>query len=431
MSMTDDVVTVEEAGGGLPPLEWDQVLLEQWATDVPPGYIILFADFFGEGDFRLPATHVLGDILQYYGFHISLLSPMGMVRIQHFEFVCRSQGEQPTVERFRAFYRFFHNWEMKFFYIRAEEIPIVMQFRDMGTIPKEDLKIPRDAAWYEKLWRCQTKSLVSKCCALPSRVPSPCWCDGCEAPAQGEEYWSEQIPPNFMYVRVELFATPPVATEGAHNSNPSPCRAITPAGIEVVYLSSEELVASSENELKPPHDVFAGVLRNLGIDHEENKPKRVSMKQVTVAKGVAHKKPEVMDAASDAASHKGTARIRQRSLDDFVYVADSFEEIYAIGGKPQGSMVADARSSLSAGSKDPPSGATPTFTPAEETEADPGNVKLIRKNSSKRPCEETKSEASPRAKKVASSKPAIGKKRSLRMLSTGVSTGTCFILGLN
>ncbi|MFS8025222.1 hypothetical protein Hanom_Chr16g01472451 [Helianthus anomalus] len=363
---------------------------------------------------------------------------MGMVRIQHFEFVYRSQGEQPTVERFRAFYQLqrnlgffsfalhaakkilinspksFHVWEMKFFYIRAEEIPIVMQFRDMGTIPKEDLKMPCDAAWYEKLWRCQTKSLESKCWSR-----------------QGEEYWSEQIPPNFMYVRVELFATPPVATEGAHISNPSPCRAITPAGKEVVYLSSEELVASSEHELKPPHDVFAGVLRNLGIDHEENKPKRFSMKQVTVAKGVAHKKPEVRDAASDAASHKGTARIRQRSLDDFVYVADSFEELYAIGGKPQGSVVADARSSLSAGSKDPPSGVTPTYTPAEETEADPGNVKLIRKNSSKRPCEETKSEAFPRAKKVVSSKLSIGKKGSLRTLSTDISTGTCFILGLN
>ncbi|MFS8025223.1 hypothetical protein Hanom_Chr16g01472461 [Helianthus anomalus] len=53
--------------------EWDAWYPAQgkMATDAPPGYIILLADFFGEGDFRLPATHVLGDILQYYGFHIS------------------------------------------------------------------------------------------------------------------------------------------------------------------------------------------------------------------------------------------------------------------------------------------------------------------------------------------------------------------------
>ncbi|KAF5821778.1 hypothetical protein HanRHA438_Chr01g0019161 [Helianthus annuus] len=159
----------------------------------------------------------------------------------------------------------------------------------------------------------------------------------------GEEYWSEQIQPNFMYARAELFAAPPVATEGAHISNPRPCRAITPAGKEVVYLSSEESVVSSEHELNPPHDVFASVLRNLRIDHEDKKPKRVIKKKVTVAEGVAHKKPEVTSAASDVASRNGTARFRQRSLDDFVYVADSFEELFVIDGNPQGSVGAGAQ----------------------------------------------------------------------------------------
>ncbi|MFS7912970.1 hypothetical protein Hanom_Chr02g00136171 [Helianthus anomalus] len=40
---------------------------------------------------------------------------------------------------------------MKFFYICAEVILMVMQFRDSVPIVREDLKISRDAAWYEKL----------------------------------------------------------------------------------------------------------------------------------------------------------------------------------------------------------------------------------------------------------------------------------------
>ncbi|KAF5783487.1 hypothetical protein HanXRQr2_Chr11g0508521 [Helianthus annuus] len=45
----------------------------------------------------------------------------------------------------------FHDCKMKFFYIHTEVIPTVMQFREMGSIPKEELKIPRDATWYKKL----------------------------------------------------------------------------------------------------------------------------------------------------------------------------------------------------------------------------------------------------------------------------------------
>ncbi|MFS8022493.1 hypothetical protein Hanom_Chr16g01440061 [Helianthus anomalus] len=83
MLMADEAVMVKETGGGLPPLKWDQGLFEQvvrghqfaeeWdtrypaqgqtAADAPPGYITLFADFFGESNFRLPATHFLGNIL--------------------------------------------------------------------------------------------------------------------------------------------------------------------------------------------------------------------------------------------------------------------------------------------------------------------------------------------------------------------------------
>ncbi|MFS7953831.1 hypothetical protein Hanom_Chr07g00623201 [Helianthus anomalus] len=73
------------------------------------------------------------------------------------------------------------------------------------------------------------------------------------------------------------------------------------------------------------------VLRNLGVYPEEKK-----LKKLTVAGGAAVKKIKVASATSDAASQKGTPQFRQSKLEDFVYVADSFKELYTIGGKPQG-----------------------------------------------------------------------------------------------
>ncbi|KAF5807663.1 hypothetical protein HanXRQr2_Chr05g0236151 [Helianthus annuus] len=128
------------------PQEWDARYLgqNQTAADAPPGYITLFEDFFLQGNFRLPATEFMAHILQYYGFHISQMSPPGMVRVRHFEFLCRSHDIEPMVERFRAFYQLirnmgfysfgnrgsakkillnppksFHDWKKKFLYSRG------------------------------------------------------------------------------------------------------------------------------------------------------------------------------------------------------------------------------------------------------------------------------------------------------------------------
>ncbi|KAM0038076.1 hypothetical protein Hdeb2414_s0013g00410641 [Helianthus debilis subsp. tardiflorus] len=107
-------------------------------------------------------------ILHYYRFHISQMSPPGMVRVRHFEFLCRSHDIVPTVEKFRAIYQLirnmgfysfgnrgsakkillnppksFHDWKQKFFFIREEVIPIAMIFRESDTIEKEELPIPK------------------------------------------------------------------------------------------------------------------------------------------------------------------------------------------------------------------------------------------------------------------------------------------------
>ncbi|KAJ0493559.1 hypothetical protein HanIR_Chr12g0587541 [Helianthus annuus] len=93
------------------PPEWDARYpgQNQTAVDAPPGYITLFEDFFLQGNFRLPATDFLAHILQYYGFHISQMSPPGMVRVRHFEFLCRSHDIEPTVDKFRVCYQLIRN----------------------------------------------------------------------------------------------------------------------------------------------------------------------------------------------------------------------------------------------------------------------------------------------------------------------------------
>ncbi|MFS7975859.1 hypothetical protein Hanom_Chr10g00885611 [Helianthus anomalus] len=125
--MAEDETRLEE--GPLHVLRWDQGLFEQitrgfrntpeWdaqyprqgptAADAPQGYITLFEDFFLKGNFRLPVTEFMAHILHYYGFHIFQMSPPSMVRVRHFEFLCRSHEIEHTVEKFRAFHQLIRN----------------------------------------------------------------------------------------------------------------------------------------------------------------------------------------------------------------------------------------------------------------------------------------------------------------------------------
>ncbi|MFS8003052.1 hypothetical protein Hanom_Chr13g01209341 [Helianthus anomalus] len=124
VSMAGEETQIEEG-----TLKWDQGLVEQitrgfrfppeWdaqypsqgqtAADAPPGYITLFEDYFLQGNFRLLATEFIAHILHYYGFHLSQMSPPGMVRVRHFKFLCRSHGIEPTFEKFRVFYKLIRN----------------------------------------------------------------------------------------------------------------------------------------------------------------------------------------------------------------------------------------------------------------------------------------------------------------------------------
>ncbi|KAJ0715444.1 hypothetical protein HanPI659440_Chr13g0501211 [Helianthus annuus] len=114
--------SAEEMPTSLPPLKWSREIFDglvknfkfpkswgviypeegQTAAQATAGYITLFWDYFTDGNFHLPVTRFVLDILGYYKFHISQLNPMGMVRIRHFEFLCRSMHIEPTVDRFRV-----------------------------------------------------------------------------------------------------------------------------------------------------------------------------------------------------------------------------------------------------------------------------------------------------------------------------------------
>ncbi|KAM0008974.1 hypothetical protein Hdeb2414_s0100g00793331 [Helianthus debilis subsp. tardiflorus] len=349
----EEVIPVEEGVGPVPVLKWDQGLLEQivrgfifqaeWdarypqqgqtAANAPPCYITLFADFFIDGNFRLLATHFMATILHFCGFHISQLSPMGMVKIRHFEFVCRSQGLEPSVDKFRVFYQLirnmgfysfaqrgakkiliyppksFHDWKMKFFVIREELMPIAMLFRESDRIEKEELPIPKAEDWYMRLMATPNRvfgeqvlvvaGMSDKWPARSKEVPVIMFngeAMGVRLLGDGEVFWYEQIQDNFMYPPAGSFASPPTATEGAHLSKPRPLRGVTYARKEILYLSSKESVGSSNEELSSWSKKFAGVLRDLGIDAEEKKNKKVAMKKaaskkkVNVEAGVTSKK---------------------------------------------------------------------------------------------------------------------------------------------
>ncbi|KAJ0657758.1 hypothetical protein HanLR1_Chr14g0550301 [Helianthus annuus] len=111
------------------PENWGALYPEegQTAADAPAGHITMFWDFFCEGNFRLPVTRFFREILGYYKFHISQMHPIGMVRVRHFEFVCRTMRIEPTVPRFRVFHQMHCTQGFYSFVQRASAKPILLQ----------------------------------------------------------------------------------------------------------------------------------------------------------------------------------------------------------------------------------------------------------------------------------------------------------------
>ncbi|MFS8034392.1 hypothetical protein Hanom_Chr17g01580631 [Helianthus anomalus] len=339
----------------------------------------------------------MASILHFYGFHISQMSSTGMVRVRHFEFLCRSQGQEPTIEKFRAFYQLirnigfysfgnrgsakkillnpsksFHDWKMKFFFIREEVIPIAMIFCESETIEKNELPIPKGADWYLNLLATPNRIFCAN--VLFAALMSDKWPETSnEVPVlkfedrEAHLYkaafptfgGSMDIKGNFLYPPAGVFANPPSATEGALLPKSRPLRRVTSAGNEILFLSSEESVGSSQEELSSWSNIFAGVLRDFGIDPED-RPKKATkkkVKKVTVDTGTTSKRGGSSRAAATL-QDKGILQFRQSNLEDYVVASDSLKGLSRIGEKKK-SSAAGSKSSGSAGSRIPEAGATP------------------------------------------------------------------------
>ncbi|KAM0069045.1 hypothetical protein Hdeb2414_s0002g00079811 [Helianthus debilis subsp. tardiflorus] len=220
-----------------------------------------------------------------------------------------------------------------------------------------------------------------------------------------EENWYDQIKGNFMFLAADAFASPPTATEGAQYPKPRPLRSVTLAGKETLYLSSEESVGSSSGELSSWSKIFAGVLRDLGIDPEEKKKKPLKKKKKVDAE-VTSKGTGTSRATTVAV--KGTLRLRQRDLDDYVIISDSFEGLSHAAKANTGA--GGSKSSKSAGSRNPEAGATPSF-PEDEAEEEDAGAQLIGRKRGR--SETTTAVASAPTSVVI---PAVGKTSRLRSL---------------
>ncbi|KAM0067350.1 hypothetical protein Hdeb2414_s0002g00060051 [Helianthus debilis subsp. tardiflorus] len=194
----DEDDDVDVAGGGLPVLKWSKTgfktlmitvhMSDDWkatypqegdtGADAPAGYITLWADFFNEGNLRLPVTVFVAEVLEYYHIHISQLSPFGMFRIRNFEYTFRAHGLPLTVENFRRFYQLTVNtgffsftqrhgslklmtppkgvtgWKKKFFYVKAYAVYAIMSFRNVNVgVSDEDIPVAtaKTVDWFSRL----------------------------------------------------------------------------------------------------------------------------------------------------------------------------------------------------------------------------------------------------------------------------------------
>ncbi|KAJ0808689.1 hypothetical protein HanPI659440_Chr01g0006141 [Helianthus annuus] len=147
------------------------------ALDAPPGYIMLYDEFFLEGNFRLPMSKFVGEVLVGYGLHISQINALGLPRITHFEFICRANRIEPAFEKFNDPPKSLHDWKQKFFYICRGVIPIDMHYRSENEgVPRVNVSISyADQDWYTTLTRKVTPIIQLEERALVAAGMSMLW----------------------------------------------------------------------------------------------------------------------------------------------------------------------------------------------------------------------------------------------------------------
>ncbi|MFS7921991.1 hypothetical protein Hanom_Chr03g00243401 [Helianthus anomalus] len=250
------------------------------ALDAPPGYITLYADFFRDGNFRLPMSKFVGEVLTGYGIHISQINALGLHRITHFEFICRAQRIVPKFEKFNVFYyvtyiggfyyfnshtsgavpcsrdppKSLHDWKQKFFYIRRGVIPIDIHYRSESEgVPRVVVSISfAGEEWYKTLTRKATlmiqldeKALFAAAGYNLMNVFDPKVAGGMAVVAfpEGEPSWTARIKDNFLHPSPESMSAYNNVILGFAETETDVDS--IPTREEPIILSSEESTGSS------------------------------------------------------------------------------------------------------------------------------------------------------------------------------------------
>ncbi|KAJ0490604.1 hypothetical protein HanHA300_Chr12g0457361 [Helianthus annuus] len=350
-------------GGGLPVLKWSKgqfntlmtsiQMAEEWAAtypqegdtgaDAPAGFITLWAEFFNDGNLRLPVTVFVAEVLEYYHMHISQLSPFGMFQIRNFEYTFRALGVDVTVENFRRFYQLTVNtgffsfnqrygspklmtppkgltkWKRRFFYVKACAVHANMTFRNVNVgVTAEDIALPtaKTVDWFSRLRPIELKKLgnnelwvLRMMLTRPDRRARPVVLE-----KSGEDASLWRMFESDFEGKVELL----------------PCGEREGFNLEIVG----NFRVPPRNVLNAPMPEGKGNLGDLGKFEVKTVPKKhVERKQVKKpAQGRGKGKPEGSVAPPLVPQAAGISRSCYRRYTDYVVVSDTLEGLGVPGG---------------------------------------------------------------------------------------------------
>uniref|UniRef100_A0A251RSV5 Transposase (putative) gypsy type domain-containing protein n=1 Tax=Helianthus annuus TaxID=4232 RepID=A0A251RSV5_HELAN len=369
----DEDDDVDVPGGGLPVLKWSKggfktlmatvQMAKDWnatypqvgdtGADAPAGYITLWADFFNDGNLRLPVTVFVAEVLEYYHLHISQLSPFGMFRIRNFEYTFRAHGLPITVENFRRFYQLTVNtgffsftqrhgslklmtppkgvtgWKKRFFYVKACAVYASMSFRNVNVgVSDEDIPVAsaKTVDWFSRLRPIELKKLdndqlwiLRMMLSRPDRKERPVLreqggafvitCMHVSADAVG--LW-RMFEPDFKG-QVELIAVE------------------LKKGFNLEILKNFRVPSKAVLDAPVPGDA-RGVLADLGKFEKRVPKKTVEKKTVKkTVRGRGKGSVEGSAAPSSVFEAAGTYQSCSRGYTDYVVVSDTLEGLGVIG----------------------------------------------------------------------------------------------------
>ncbi|KAJ0447969.1 hypothetical protein HanRHA438_Chr17g0818761 [Helianthus annuus] len=308
------------------------------ALDAPPWYMTLYAEFFREGNFRIPRSKFIEEVLTCYGLHISQINTLGLPQLTHFEFICRANRIEPTFEKFNVFYfvtytggfysfnsrtggvkpcswdppKSLHDWKQKFFYIRRGVIPIDMHYRSESEgVPRVNVSIfYTEQDWYTTLTRKFTPIVQLEERALVAVGTSM--------------LWAPQNPRGFPVYRYKG-----KGDDGEDETNVYPA----PTREEPILLSSEESAGSYRDLIQ--RSTHAGPQRGAA---QEPAVEGVATPVVDLQAGVAKqmetrkkKKEEMTEGktAEDPVAETPRKPPSNSSALDYVFVSDTLSGLDA------------------------------------------------------------------------------------------------------